>query len=211
MRLVVCVGELGGVGARRVLIVEFSTVNSITVAMPIVCSLTGRCPRMEVAILDHSFTHPFFRGLTPGINFVRTSLGKRCGNMGNLGTLCHQLVTGRFATVTSLRDILHSDCLHVHFGLSGFGITRVSGRHGKGHGLITSSNGIVRGRPSSFRGCTSIFTGLNCPMRVSFASLFPRRKKSLDLLPRRIFRIAISGGGSGSAIVGGSTRGPTRP
>lgn len=64
--------------------VYFSSVGGITVTVPIVRSLTARCTRRRVVILDVSAFSPLFRGIPSGIVFHKTSFEKRRTKLVNL-------------------------------------------------------------------------------------------------------------------------------
>ena len=167
----------------HILVIRFSALGDIAMAVPVVYSLAHQYPEIRVTVLSRSNARPLFEGLAPNIGFMEADLKHEYRGIKGLNALYRRLAAKQFTAVADLHNVLRSDFLRMRFNIGHYRVEHIN-KHRRGRRRLTSaSHKHLSQQPSSFQNYTEVFERLGYPITIQFHSIFGDDKGDLSQLP----------------------------
>ncbi len=168
---------------EHILIIRFSALGDVAMAVPVVFSLAHQYPDIRITVLSRTFARPFFEDLAPNVGFMEADLKREYRGIKGLNALYRRLVAKQFTAVADLHNVLRSDFLRMRFNLSRYHVAHID-KHRKGRRRLTSANNkqLIQ-QPTSFQNYADVLARLGYPVELDFRSIFPEGGGDLSLLP----------------------------
>jgi len=116
----------------RLLVIRFSALGDVAVAVPVVRSLAQRYPEVEITVLSRRQTEPLWRSMPPNVAFFGVDTKGVHHGIRGLERLLKELDYRRFDAVADLHNVLRSRWLDLRFRLAGKRVAVLcKGRWGK--------------------------------------------------------------------------------
>ena len=172
---------------EHVLVIRFSALGDVAMAVPVVWALATQYPDIRVTVLSRAFARPLFADLAPNVNFMEADLKHEYRGMRGLNALYRRLVAKQFTMVADLHNVLRSEYLRMRFNVGRYHVEHVK-KHRKQRRQLTKSNKKeMHPLPSSFKSYAEVFERLGYPVDITrFHSIFPPEGGNLNMLPKEI-------------------------
>ncbi len=168
---------------EHILIIRFSALGDVAMAVPVVYSLAHQYPDVRITVLSRSFARPFFENLAPNVGFMEADLKREYRGIRGLNALYRRLTAKQFTAVADLHNVLRSDFLRMRFNLGRYKVAHID-KHRKGRRrLISANNKQLIQQPTSFQNYADVFARLGYPIELDFHSIFPEGGGDLSQLP----------------------------
>lgn len=171
---------------EHLLIIRFSALGDVAMAVPVVHSLAHQYPGLRITVLSKAFARPLFEGLAPNVGFMEADLKKEYAGVKGLNSLYRRLTAKNFTAIADLHSVLRSDYLRMRFNLDRYKVAHID-KHRAGKRRLTSatSKQMVQ-QPTSFSNYADVLCKLGYPITPSFKSIFPPGGAPLTDMPRGI-------------------------
>lgn len=168
---------------EHVLIIRFSALGDVAMAVPVVYSLAHQYPDVRITVLSRAFARPFFEDLAPNVGFMEADLKREYRGIKGLNALYRRLAAKQFTAVADLHNVLRSDFLRMRFNLGRYRVAHID-KHRKGRRRLTSANNkqLIQ-QPTSFQNYADVLARLGYPVELDFHSIFPEGGGDLSILP----------------------------
>ncbi|MBQ7870053.1 MAG: glycosyltransferase family 9 protein [Prevotella sp.] len=168
---------------EHILIIRFSAIGDVAMAVPVVYSLAKTYPKVRITVLSREYARPFFDNLAPNVSFMEADLKGEYHGVKGLNRLYRRLTAKNFTAVADFHNVLRSDYLRLRFNLGRYPVEHID-KHRKGRKLLTMIEGkkLVQ-QPTSFQNYADTLARLGYPVTLQFRSIFPEGGGDLSLLP----------------------------
>ncbi len=169
---------------EHILVIRFSALGDVAMAVPIVWALATQYPDIRVTVLSRNFARPLFEDLAPNVNFMEADITKEYHGVKGLNALYRRLVAKQFTKIADLHNVLRSEYLRMRFNLGRYRVEHID-KHRKQRKKLTSlRNKIKIQLPSSFENYAEVFERLGYPIDITqFHSIFSKEGGNLNMLP----------------------------
>lgn len=168
---------------EHILIIRFSAIGDVAMAVPVVYSLATQYPHVRITVLSKGFARPFFEELAPNVSFMEADIKNEYRGVKGLNTLFRRLKAKHFTAIADFHNVLRSDYLRLRFNLDRFHVAHIN-KHRKGKRKLTSKKKkrLIE-QPTSFQNYADVLAKLGYPVDIHFESIFPPEGGDLNLLP----------------------------
>ena len=80
-----------GLKTEHILIIRFSAIGDVAMAVPVVYSLATQYPHVRITVLSKGFARPFFEELAPNVSFMEADIKNEYRGVKGLNTLFRRL------------------------------------------------------------------------------------------------------------------------
>ncbi len=168
---------------EHILIIRFSAMGDVAMAVPVVYSLAMQYPDIRVTVLSRKYARPFFEDLAPNVSFMEADLKREYRGVKGLNALYRRLAAKQFTKIADFHNVLRSEYLRMRFNMGRYRVEHIN-KHRKGRRRITSTlNKKLTQQPSSFQNYVEVFERLGYSINIQFTSIFPKGGGDLSLLP----------------------------
>ena len=168
---------------EHILIIRFSALGDVAMAVPLVASLAKQYPHIRITVLSRPFARPFFEDLAPNVGFMAADVRNEYHGVRGLNTLYRRLTAKRFTAVADLHNVLRSEYLRMRFNLGRYHVAHIN-KHRKGkRRLVRSKDKVMKQQPTSLQNYTDVLERLGYPVTIDFKSIFPEGGGDLTQLP----------------------------
>ena len=170
----------------HLLIIRFSALGDIAMAVPVVASLARQYPNLRITVLSRPFARVLFEGLAPNVGFMGADIKKEYAGLRGMNALYRRLVAKNITAVADFHNILRSNYLRLRFNLGHYHVAHIN-KHRRGkHRLTRSSDKVMEQQPTSFHNYLEVLARLGYTVEPPFSSIFPPEGGHLRLLPHVI-------------------------
>lgn len=168
---------------EHILIIRFSALGDVAMAVPVVYSLAMTYPDIRITVLSRNFARTFFEDLAPNVNFMGADLMSEYHGVGGLNALYRRLTAKNFTAIADFHNVLRSDYLRLRFNIDRYKVAHIRKDRMGRRRLTAVNNKRLEQQPSPFRRYADVLERLGYPVELSFKSLFPDEGGNLNLLP----------------------------
>ena len=170
----------------HLLIIRFSALGDIAMAVPVVASLARQYPDLRITVLSRPFARVLFEGLAPNVGFMGADIKKEYAGLRGMNALYRRLVAKNITAVADFHNILRSNYLRLRFNLGHYHVAHIN-KHRRGkHRLTRNSDKVLEQQPTSFHNYLEVLARLGYTVEPTFTSIFPPEGGHLRLLPHVI-------------------------
>ena len=170
----------------HLLIIRFSALGDIAMAVPVVASLARQYPDLRITVLSRPFARVLFEGLAPNVGFMGADIKKEYAGLRGMNALYRRLVAKNITAVADFHNILRSNYLRLRFNLGHYHVAHIN-KHRRGkHRLTRSNDKVMEQQPTSFHNYLEVLARLDYTVEPTFTSIFPPEGGHLRLLPHVI-------------------------
>lgn len=170
----------------HLLIIRFSALGDIAMAVPVVASLARQYPDLRITVLSRPFARVLFEGLAPNVGFMGADIKKEYAGLRGMNALYRRLVAKNITAVADFHNILRSNYLRLRFNLGHYHVAHIN-KHRRGkHRLTRNNNKVMEQQPTSFHNYLEVLARLGYTVELTFTSIFPPEGGHLRLLPHVI-------------------------
>lgn len=170
----------------HLLIIRFSALGDIAMAVPVVASLARQYPDLRITVLSRPFARVLFEGLAPNVGFMGADIKKEYAGLRGMNALYRRLVAKNITAVADFHNILRSNYLRLRFNLGHYHVAHIN-KHRRGkHRLTRNSDKVLEQQPTSFHNYLEVLARLGYTVEPTFTSIFPPEGGNLRLLPNII-------------------------
>ena len=170
----------------HLLIIRFSALGDVAMAVPVVASLARQYPDLRVTVLSKPFARVLFEGLAPNVGFMAADVKKEYAGLRGMNALYRRLVAKNITAVADFHNILRSNYLRLRFNLGRFRVAHID-KHRRGKQLLTRCNDkVMVQQPTAFKNYLDVLARLGYTVEPTFTSVFPPEGGNLRLLPNII-------------------------
>lgn len=171
---------------EHILIIRFSALGDVAMAVPVVYSLAMTYPHVRITVLSREYARAFFEDLAPNVSFMEADLKNEYHGVKGLNRLYRRLTAKNFTAVADFHNVLRSDYLRMRFFIGQYNVAHID-KHRKGKKrLVASENKQMVQQPTSFQNYTDVLAKLGYPVKINFRSIFPEEGGNLNLLPAAV-------------------------
>ena len=143
---------------EHILVIRFSALGDVAMAVPVVWALANQYPDIRITVLSRGMVRPLFDDLAPNVK--------------------------QFTKVADLHNVLRSDYLRMRFNLGRYRVEHIDKHRRMRRKLISFKHKVREQLPTSFENYAEVFARLGYPVDVSqFHSIFPPKGGNLNMLP----------------------------
>ena len=172
---------------EHILVIRFSALGDVAMAVPVVWSLARQYPDVRITVLSRGFARQLFDELAPNVGFMEADVKHEYRGLKGLNALYRRLVAKQFTAVADLHNVLRSEFLRMRFNIDHYRVAHID-KHRKGRRRLTSANNKqLTQQPTSFDNYAEVFRQLGYPVKQDFKSIFAERpdgRGDLSLLPQ---------------------------
>lgn len=170
----------------HLLIIRFSALGDIAMAVPVVASLARQYPDLRITVLSRPFARVLFEGLAPNVGFMGADIKKEYAGLRGMNALYRRLVAKNITAVADFHNILRSNYLRLRFNLGHYHVAHIN-KHRRGkYRLTRNNNKVMEQQPTSFHNYLEVLARLGYTVEPTFTSIFPPEGGHLRLLPHII-------------------------
>ena len=168
---------------EHVLIIRFSALGDVAMAVPVVWSLASQYPKVRFTVLSRPFARPLFEHMPDNVSFMEADVKQEYHGVKGLNRLYRRLTAKRFTAVADLHNVLRSEYLRMRFNLGRFRVEHINKhRHGKRR-LVSNRFRRMKQLSTSIDNYCEVFQKLGYPVDLRFRSIFPPEGGDLGTLP----------------------------
>ena len=172
--------------AEHILVIRFSALGDVAMAVPVVYSLAHQYPHVRITVLSRPIAKAFFQDLAPNVSFMEADIKGEYRGVKGLNALYRRLTAKHFTAVADLHNVLRSDYLRMRFNIDFYKVAHID-KHRVGKYLLTSKNKKkLTQLPTSFENYSEVLAKLGYPVKLDFTSIFPKEGGNLRLLSDKI-------------------------
>ena len=135
----------------HLLIIRFSALGDVAMAVPVVYSLAQAYPQMRITVLSRPFARTFFEDLAPNVYFMEADLKKEYHGIKGLNTLYRRLSAKKFTKVADFHHVLRSEYLCARFLLGRYRVAHIHKNRSRRKHLTKFYNKRLSQLPTSFQ------------------------------------------------------------
>lgn len=174
---------------EHVLIIRFSALGDVAMAVPVVSALARQYPDVRFTMLSRGFARPLFENLAPNVSFMEADIKKEYKGVKGLNALYRRLTAKQFTAIADLHSVLRSDYLRMRFNIDMYKVAHIDKhRLGKRRLVADGEKKRLVQQPTSFQNYADVFARLGYPVDIKFTSIFPEDGGDLGLLPETFRR-----------------------
>ncbi|MCD8310045.1 MAG: glycosyltransferase family 9 protein [Prevotellaceae bacterium] len=170
--------------AGHLLIVRFSAIGDVAMAVPVVYSLAVQYPKCRIRVLSRQRLAPLFERMPGNVSFRGVDLKGKYAGLAGMERLYRELKRERFDAVADFHDVIRTKYLRWRFSWAGVKTACLDkGREGK-RKLVRRKHKELVCQASSASRYAAVLQAIGYPVQVAFTSLFGEGKgdiASLDL------------------------------
>ena len=171
---------------EHILIIRFSALGDVAMAVPVVYSLAHQYPEIRVTVLSRGFARPLFENLAPNVGFMEADLKQEYKGIRGLNALYRRLTAKQFTAIADLHNVLRSGFLRMRFNLGNYRVEHIN-KHRRGRRRLTSTfHKQLSQQPTSFQNYVEVFERLGYSVNIQFTSIFPQGGGDISLLPETL-------------------------
>ena len=168
---------------EHILIIRFSALGDVAMAVPVVYSLARQYPEIRITVLSRGLARPLFENLAPNVGFMEADLKQEYKGIRGLNALYRRLTAKQFTAVADLHNVLRSGFLRMRFNLGNYRVEHIN-KHRRGRRRLTSPyHKQLSQQPTSFQNYVEVFERLGYSVNIQFTSIFPQGGGDISLLP----------------------------
>ena len=168
---------------EHILIIRFSAIGDVAMAVPVVYSLATQYPHVRITVLSKGFARPLFENLAPNVSFMEADIKTEYHGLRGLNSLFRRLKAKHFTSVADFHNVLRSDYLRMRFNMDRFHVAHIN-KHRKGkRRLVSTRHKRMEAQPTSFQNYADVLAKLGYPVNLHFDSIFPPEGGDVNLLP----------------------------
>lgn len=172
--------------AEHILVIRFSALGDVAMAVPVVYSLAHQYPHVRITVLSRPIAKAFFQDLAPNVSFMEADIKGEYHGIKGLNALYRRLVAKKPTAVADFHGVLRSAYLRMRFNLGCFKVAHIN-KHRSGKRALTSrKNRRLVQQATSFQNYADVLARLGYPVDVQFTSIFGSEGGNLNLLPAAI-------------------------
>ena len=171
---------------EHILIIRFSALGDVAMAVPVVYSLAKTYPQVRITVLSRGFARPFFEDLAPNVNFMEADIKGEYRGIKGLNALYRRLVAKKPTAVADFHGVLRSAYLRMRFNLERFRVAHINKHRNERRALTSATAKRMVQLPTSFENYANVLARLGYPVDLKFTSIFGVEKGNLNLLPAAI-------------------------
>lgn len=171
---------------EHILIIRFSAMGDVAMAVPVVYSLATAYPHVRITVLSRAFARALFEDLAPNVSFMEADVKGEYHGVRGLNTLYRRLVAKNFTAVADFHNVLRSDYLRMRFNLARFRVEHINKHRRDRRRLTMQEHKRMKPLVSSFRNYADVLQKLGYPVELKFKSIFADEGGNLNLLPAAI-------------------------
>ena len=169
--------------AEQILIIRFSAIGDVAMAVPVVYSLAKQYPHLRITFMSKAFARPLFENLAPNVGFMEADVKDEYSGIHGLNVLYRRLTSKNFTAIADFHDVLRSQYLRARFNIDRYKVAHIN-KHRKSRAkLVSTDNKQLFQLPTSFHNYAEVLAELGYPVKVEFKSFFPEGKGDLSKLP----------------------------
>jgi len=168
---------------EHILIIRFSAIGDVAMAVPVVYSLATQYPNIRITVLSRKFARPFFEDLAPNVNFMEADLKKEYHGVKGLNALYRRLTSKQFTKIADFHNVLRSEYLRMRFNIGHYRVEHINKHRKQRRHLVASKHKVRTPLPTPFENYAEVLAKLGYPIKIEFQSLFPPEGGNLNLLP----------------------------
>lgn len=168
---------------EHILVIRFSALGDVAMAVPVVYSLAKQHPDIRITVLSRNMARPLFENLAPNVGFMGADLKGEYRGIRGLNALYRRLTAKQFTAIADLHSVLRSEFLRMRFNMSNCKVAHIN-KHRKGRRKLTSiDNRQLSQQPTTFQNYVEVFEQLGYSINIQFTSIFPSEGGDLSMLP----------------------------
>lgn len=171
---------------EHILIIRFSALGDVAMAVPVVYSLAMTYPHVRITVLSRGFARPFFEDLAPNVSFMEADIKGEYRGIKGLNALYRRLVAKKPTAVADFHGVLRSTYLRMRFNMERFRVEHINKHRSGKRALTSSSDKRMVQQPTSFDNYAEVLARLGYPVKLQFSSIFGNEGGDLSLLPAAI-------------------------
>ena len=169
--------------AEQILIIRFSAIGDVAMAVPVVYSLAKQYPDLRITFMSKAFARPLFENLAPNVGFMEADLKEEYNGIRGLNALYRRLTSKNFTAIADFHDVLRSKYLRTRFNIDRYKVAHINKHRNGRKKLVAVDNKQLVQLPTSFHNYAEVLAELGYPVKVEFKSFFPEGKGDLSKLP----------------------------
>lgn len=171
---------------EHILIIRFSAIGDVAMAVPVVYSLARQYPHVRITFISKPFARPFFEHLAPNVGFMEADIKNEYHGIKGLNAIYRRLTAKNFTAIADLHNVLRSSYLRMRFNLDRYHVEHID-KHKEGkRKLTTQNNKVLVQQPTSFQNYADVLLKLGYPIELKFKSIFPDEGGDLTKLNPRV-------------------------
>lgn len=156
---------------KRLLVIRFSALGDIAMAVPVVYDLATQYPDWDITILSREMARPLFELLPNNVHFFAADLKGRHKGFWGLNRLIRDILNEDFDRVADFHNVLRSILLRLNCRMSGWQVAVIDkGRKGK-RALTRQKNKVFEQQATSFERYAKVLEQLGFPIKPQFVKL----------------------------------------
>lgn len=171
---------------QHILIIRFSALGDVAMAVPVVYSLARTYPQVRITVLSRGFARPFFEDLAPNVHFMEADIKGEYRGVRGLNALYRRLTAKKFTAIADFHGVLRSNYLRMRFKLDRYRVAHIDKHRSGRRALVSGFNKRLEQQPTSFQNYAGVLARLGYPVDIRFTSIFGDGKGNLNLLPAAI-------------------------
>ena len=168
---------------EHILIIRFSAMGDVAMAVPVVYSLATQYPHIRITVLSRKYARPFFDDLAPNVDFMEADLKGEYRGVKGLNALYRRLTAKQFTKIADLHNVLRSEYLRMRFNMGRYRVEHINKHRSQRRALISYKKKVRAQLATPFENYAEVLAKLGYPVKLEFHSLFPPEGGNLNLLP----------------------------
>jgi ADP-heptose:LPS heptosyltransferase len=168
---------------EHILIIRFSAMGDVAMAVPVVYSLATQYPDLRITVLSRKFARPFFDDLAPNVDFMEADLKGEYRGVKGLNALYRRLTAKQFTKIADLHSVLRSEYLRMRFNIGRYRVEHINKHRRQRRALVSYKNKVRVQLPTPFENYADVLAKLGYPIHLEFRSIFPPEGGNLNMLP----------------------------
>jgi len=168
---------------EHILIIRFSAMGDVAMAVPVVYSLATQYPDLRITVLSRKFARPLFEDLAPNVDFMEADLKGEYHGVKGLNALYRRLTAKQFTMIADFHNVLRSEFLRMRFNMGRYRVEHINKQRRERRALTAQENKVRKPLHTPFENYSEVLNRLGYPVKLEFCSLFPPEGGNLNLLP----------------------------
>jgi len=157
----------------RILVIRFSAIGDVAMAVPVIDSLARQYPDNQYTVVSQTFLSPLFAYCPGNVRFVGVDLYKDYRGLPGMYRLYRELLQEKFDMVADLHDVLRTKLLRIFFRCSGLKVKYINKGRKEKRQMTRKKNKIFRQMQPTTERYVDVFGGLGQLLAaLDFRSVF---------------------------------------
>lgn len=166
----------------KILVICFSPLSRGAMTIPVIHSFATQYSQHQIMILGVETYTPLFDTLPDNVIFRGVDLrGEYAGLMG-LGWLYNDLKEEKFDAIAIFQNSFRCKYLWLRFKLAGKKVSHIRSDKHLLRNLLRQKHKVLVPQKSYFERCADVLANINCPIQLSFLSIFGKDKGEISYL-----------------------------